>query len=114
MAKQSFFVDRTKPGVVKIIPDYSDRTIQMMLSKNGLVVLHIRVDQPFVKVFGDDRRVVMTNLVFPDPTQDVVEIYSVGGTMTAKYVDEWTINSIWPKDSDQLSIGETKRSEISY
>ena len=101
---QSLFVDRTNSGDVSFASDFPGRVTQVMPTDNGLIEIRVFVDQSFVDVFGNDGRVVMTEMVFPDPTKGAVEIYSIGGNVTARSVDGWVMNGIWTSEFDKISV----------
>lgn len=95
VATQSLFVDRTQSGDTSFHDTFSERTVALMPTDDGTVSLHIYVDHSVVEVFGNDGYVAMTNRIFPDPSQDAVEIYAIGGIVTLKSLDIWEVNSIW-------------------
>jgi fructan beta-fructosidase len=95
VATQSLFMDRTQSGDTSFHDTFSERTVALMPTDDATVSLHIYVDHSVVEVFGNDGYVAMTNRIFPDPSQDAVEIYAIGGTVTLKSLDIWEVNSIW-------------------
>lgn len=95
VATQSLFVDRTQSGDTTFHEAFSGRTFALMPADEGTVQLHIYLDHSVMEVFGNEGYVAMTNRIFPDPTQDGVEIYTVGGTVTLKSLDIWELESTW-------------------
>jgi len=104
VATQQIFMDRTNSGDTSFHDGFADRTVALMPVDDGTVKLHIFVDHSAVEVFGNEGYVAMTNRMFPDPGQDGVEIYSVGGKVTLKSLDIWEIESIW--NSEKTSGAE--------
>lgn len=101
VATQQTFVDRTQSGDTTFHESFAERTVALMPVDDGTVKLHIFIDHSVVEVFGNDGYAAMTNRIFPDPSQDAVEIYSVGGKVTLKSLDIWEIESIWNKELNQ-------------
>ncbi|MDF9799461.1 fructan beta-fructosidase [Catalinimonas alkaloidigena] len=95
VATQSLFMDRTQSGDTSFHDTFSERTVALMPTDDGTVSMHIYVDHSVVEVFGNNGYVAMTNRVFPDPSQDGVEIYAIGGIVTLKSLDIWEVDSIW-------------------
>lgn len=99
VATQQLFMDRISSGDTSFHEAFAERTVALMPVDDGTVRMHIFIDHSVVEVFGNDGYVAMTNRVFPDPAQDGVEIYSVGGKVTLKSLDIWEVASIWNDDS---------------
>lgn len=95
VATQQLFMDRTQSGDTAFHASFPERTVGLMPVDDGTVKLHIFVDHSVVEVFGNDGYAAMTNRIFPDPSQDGAEIYSVGGKVTLKSLDIWEMESIW-------------------
>ena len=95
VATQQLYMDRGNAGDTSFHERFADRTVALMPVDDGTVKLHIFVDHSVVEVFGNDGYAVMTNRMFPDPLQDGVEIYSIGGRVTLKSLDIWELNSTW-------------------
>ncbi|MFW5726225.1 MAG: glycoside hydrolase family 32 protein, partial [bacterium] len=101
VATQQLFMDRTQSGDTSFHEDFADRTVAIMPADDGIVKMHIFIDHSVVEVFGNDGYVAMTNRVFPDSTQNAVEVYSVGGKVRLKSLNIWEMESIWQNSSDK-------------
>ncbi len=95
VASQSLFVDRTKSGNTDFNETFPARTVALMPSDSGTVRMHVYVDRSSVEVLGNDGYVSMSNRIFPDQSQDGVEVYAIGGTVTLQSLDIWPVASIW-------------------
>lgn len=96
VASQSLFVDRTLSGDTTFADNFAVKTVGLMPTDSGTVKLHIYVDHSSVEVFGNDGYIVMSNRIFPDPQQDAVEVYAVGGKVKLNRLDIWELASAWP------------------
>lgn len=62
---------------------------------NGIVRLHIFVDQSSIEVFSNDGEVVLSATTFPSEKQLEVLVFSNGGTTEITSLKAWELNSIW-------------------
>jgi sucrose-6-phosphate hydrolase SacC (GH32 family) len=96
---RSVFVDRTKSGNVSFHPAFSGRHAgPLELNEQGNVRLHIFVDACSVEVFGNSGESVITDLVFPDPNSNGVELFASGGTCHIMSCQIHTLKSVWSKE----------------
>jgi fructan beta-fructosidase len=95
---RSVFVDRTKSGNVSFHPAFSGRHVgPLELNDQGNIRLQIFVDACSVEVFGNGGESVITDLVFPDPNSNVVELFAAGGTCHIVSCQIHKLKSVWPK-----------------
>jgi sucrose-6-phosphate hydrolase SacC (GH32 family) len=99
-AAKQLFVDRTKSGKTDFSERYPSRTVAPLDPGTGPLTLRIFLDRSSIEVFGDDGRVVMTNLVFPKPESTAISVVVEGGEADDFRVHIWNLRSIWkaPKD----------------
>jgi len=91
------FVDRTKSGVNSFSDNFAAKSTAVMNDYiNGLIQLHIFVDQSSIDLFANTGRVTMSHLIYPDSSKNQVVVYAVGGDVLLTQIDAWTLNSIWP------------------
>ena len=62
---------------------------------NGKIKLHIFFDNSIVEVFANDGIAIMTTQIFPDETDNGVELFSKGGTTKFESVRSWKMKSAW-------------------
>jgi len=105
--EQMLYTNRTDSGLVDFDPTFSGISNQTLTPVNGIIKLRIFVDACSIEVFANDGRVAMSNLIFPDPTQDQVSLYALGGNVTVPSLDTYYLKGIWPNNT----VVETKTHE---
>ncbi len=97
-AKSELFVDRTHSGDTGFDPKFPGRqTAPLRLAPGKAVELHIFVDRCSVEVFGDHGERVISDLIFPSPASQGVELFSNGGEARIIKLDIWQLKSAWRK-----------------
>ena len=93
---RTVFVDRTKSGNVSFHPAFSGRH-EGPLEPNaqGNIRLQIFVDACSVEVFGNSGETVITDLVFPDPNSNGVELFATGGACRVVSCQIHAMKSVW-------------------
>ena len=61
---------------------------------NGRIKMRVLVDRCPVEVFGNDGLASVTDLIFPDPDSDGVEVYASGGNARLASFDAFRLDSI--------------------
>lgn len=88
------FVDRSQSGIVDFESRFAARHEAPLEPTAGQVTLHIFVDQSSVEVFGGAGEVAITNLIFPKPGSDGVELYAIGGDVTVQSLAVYSLGSV--------------------
>ncbi len=97
-AKSELFVDRTYSGDTRFDPKFPGRqTAPLKLARGKAVELHIFVDRCSVEVFANNGERVISDLVFPSPGGQRVELFSVGGDAKVQKLDIWSLRPAWRK-----------------
>ncbi len=91
------FVNRKESGIVDFEPSFPCVTSVTLIPENGMIQLRVFVDQSSVEVFANNGKVAMSNLIFPDPTQNGVYAYVNDGAVTLASLDFWPLSGIWPQ-----------------
>jgi fructan beta-fructosidase len=91
------FVDRSASGKVDFHADFSGKHIAPLSLENGRIKLHIYVDRCSVEVFANEGRAVLTDLIFPSPESNGLEVYVKGGSAKLISMDVWRLKSAWPE-----------------
>jgi fructan beta-fructosidase len=95
-ASQTLYVDRTASGDVGFHPAFAGKhAAPLKPDADGRIQLRILVDTSSVEVFADDGAVVMTDLVFPDPSSDRLELFASGGECTLDHCTIYRLQSVW-------------------
>ncbi|MFI8347734.1 GH32 C-terminal domain-containing protein [Streptomyces sp. NPDC085596] len=75
------YVDRTHSGVTDFSPSFPGVQRAPLKPRDGKVKLRILVDWSSVEVYGGDGEATITDLVFPDPTSDGVQVFADHGSV---------------------------------
>ena len=59
--------------------------------ENGQISLHIFVDNASIEIFGNQGKIVLSNLIFPDSTSNGMEISAAGGEAQIINLDIWEL-----------------------
>jgi len=94
------YVDRTNSGVVDFNIAFAGSSNATLDVEDNIITLRIFLDQSSVEVFANDGKIAMTNLIYPDPTQNQVLAYVEGGSVSITCLDTWMLNGIWPKEDE--------------
>jgi fructan beta-fructosidase len=90
---QELFVDRRTSGDVSFSDHFPGRHGGPLVLEDGRLRLHLFVDQSSVEVFGDGGRTVITDLIFPAPEDDGLELYAINGGVQLVSLDIWKLRS---------------------
>jgi fructan beta-fructosidase len=90
---QELFVDRRTSGDVGFSDRFPGRHGGPLVLEDGRLRLHVFVDQSSVEVFGDDGRTVITDLIFPAPEDDGLELYALNGGVRLVWLNIWKLRS---------------------
>ena len=89
--KGALFVDRTRSGRSDFNPAFAGRHSGPMPARNGRVKLHLFVDRASVEVFGNSGETVITELIFPKPESQGVQVYARNGSVRLIRMDTWSL-----------------------
>lgn len=81
VVKQRLFLDRTHSGKRDFHPDFAARHEAPLSPELNRVRLSIFVDWSSVEVFGAGGAVVLSDMIFPAPESNGLELYAVGGSV---------------------------------
>lgn len=95
-SSSNIYLDRRASGNVSFSPYFPNIVNAPFWTTTGYVKFHIFVDQSSIEVFVNDGRVVLTSLIFPDPANLGVQLFSLNGQTTLRYLTAWHLSSIWP------------------
>lgn len=94
--KGAMYVDRTKSGNVSFHPAFAGKHVGPLgRNPQGTIKLQILVDASSVEVFGNSGETVITDLVFPDPNSNGVELFAEGGTCRIVSCKIYELKSVW-------------------
>jgi levanase len=90
---EELYVDRTRSGVVEFNAGFPAVHRAPLPARDGKVRIKVLLDWSSVEVFGADGEVAITDLVFPDPASDGVELFAEEGTATLEEMRVWQLAS---------------------
>lgn len=91
----SLFVDRSQSGTSDFNDGFARRHEAPLTVRNNKVKMHIFVDRSSVEVFGNDGEKVITDQIFPDPSDTGVELYAANGNVKLVSLHIYELNKIW-------------------
>ena len=83
--KQQLYLDRTKSGKI-IQPNFASVEVADMKMQGTAVKMKILVDKTSVEVFGNDGRVTISDLIFPDKEANIFSHFTNGGKVKVKFL----------------------------
>ncbi|MFC6603330.1 GH32 C-terminal domain-containing protein [Ectobacillus funiculus] len=89
------FVDRTYSGEFIFSPAFAGRYEAILNPIRDRIKLHIFVDWSSVEVFGNAGEIVFTDLIFPNPSSNRIELYSENGYVKLSSLIVNELESIW-------------------
>ncbi|MCM8711844.1 glycoside hydrolase family 32 protein [Clostridium sp. SYSU_GA19001] len=90
-------LNRVNSGEVSFSEYFKRKYTAELKPVDNKIKLHIFVDASSVEVFGNDGKVVMTNLIYPDPKSKGIELYSKGGDVKLVNLEFYKLRSSWKK-----------------
>ena len=91
-SSQELFVDRQKSGQVDFSEHFGGRHSAALSPENGTVRLHIFIDSSSLEVFGNHGRSVISDLIFPEPGADGLELFANDGRVQLVSLDIWELD----------------------
>lgn len=91
--RSQVFVDRSHSGLVSFSESFPGRHSAALRPENHRVRFHIFLDRCSVEVFANDGCAVITDLIFPDPAGQALEVYASGGAARLHSLDVWKLRS---------------------
>jgi sucrose-6-phosphate hydrolase SacC (GH32 family) len=109
----SLTIDRTDTPF-----NYAFRRVEKMpvyLSDDGILDLHIFVDQSSIEVFSEGYKYNFTALAFNDASSHAISLFSENGSVKVQNLEAWRLQSIWgvPTSDEEPLLDEEPRLEIS-
>ncbi|XEC94389.1 GH32 C-terminal domain-containing protein [Paenibacillus tarimensis] len=91
-------VDRTQSGVTSFEKGFGESMSAPVRLINNKLKLRFFVDEASLEVFANDGETVLSNLIFPDPTSNGLELTAEGG-VTLNAAHYYPMRTIW-RDED--------------
>ena len=96
-AKQLLYIDRSKSGARSFNKNFEklSRFETTLALLNRQLQLHIFFDHSIVEVFANNGKAVLTAQIFPDESDNGIELFSTGGKSKLVKSTIWKMKSIW-------------------
>ena len=94
-ASRELFVDRTRSGESGFHKDFAGRHAAKLDVQGGRLQLRIYVDACSVEVFACDGQAVITDLIFPDPQSQGLELFGDSG-MILHELEIYALSTLQP------------------
>ena len=86
-----YYIDRTRSSNALSGLGFASRHEAPSLSRDGLIQLHIVLDQSSIELFGNDGLVAITDLIFPDRSDNGAGAYVDGDPPKIISLNMWTL-----------------------
>lgn len=91
----NLFIDRTQAENSDFNGSFAKYAVAPLQPEDGIIKLHIFVDQSSVEVFANDGDVTMTATILPNPGSTGIELFSENGSTMLNNLQAWELSSIW-------------------
>ncbi|OAB47200.1 GH32 C-terminal domain-containing protein [Paenibacillus antarcticus] len=111
-SESQIFVDRSASGVTDFSNRFSTRHEAPMQAENKRVKMRILVDESSVEVFGNNGKVVFSDVIFPDPASRAMSFYTKGGNVNVVSLKVNQLVSVWNQEASsatKISMDTTDR-----
>ncbi|OMC77223.1 GH32 C-terminal domain-containing protein, partial [Paenibacillus odorifer] len=93
------FVDRSASGLTDFSSLFNTRHEAAMQTENKRVKLRILVDESSIEVFGNNGKVVFSDVIFPDPASRALSFYTKGGNVKVVSLKVNQLGSVWNQET---------------
>ncbi|MDT9717887.1 GH32 C-terminal domain-containing protein [Paenibacillus sp. ClWae2A] len=92
------FVDRTASGETDFSNLFSKKHEAATQMENNRIKMRILVDESSVEAFGNNGKVVFSDVIFPDPASRAMSFYVKGGNVNVVSLKVHQLQSVWNED----------------
>ncbi|MEK3674180.1 GH32 C-terminal domain-containing protein [Paenibacillus sp. FSL R10-2771] len=89
------FIDRSASGRTDFASNFTTLHEAVVQPVNGVVRMHILVDESSLELFGNDGAVVFSDIILPDSTSSGMSFYASGGTVVVKSLHVYSLKNTW-------------------
>lgn len=93
--KNEVFIDRRNAASYVFNKKFPSIDSAPISSEEDMVTMHVYVDHSIIEVFIQDGEKVITSLVYPEISGDIIELFSVNGIGCFKEVQINPVETIW-------------------
>ncbi|MDP4209231.1 MAG: glycoside hydrolase family 32 protein [Bacteroidota bacterium] len=95
LKQKQFFVNRKKSGKVSFSDAFPGIFTAPWELKGNTLEMHLFVDEASVELFGQQGRVLLTEIFFPAKPYSQLSVFTEDGKIEVKECEVWKLNSIW-------------------
>lgn len=88
-------IDRTHSGISSFEKGFAEKVSAPLKLKDGKLKLRLFVDESSLEVFGNDGEIVVSSLIFPDPTSNRLELTALEGGVTLDSAQYYPMQTVW-------------------
>jgi len=96
---QELILDRSMSGESSFETGFAEKMSAPLKMKDGKIKLRLFVDDMTVEVFANDGEAVMSTIIFPDPTNTDLELFTSEGKVILNEAVYYPMRSVW-RDED--------------
>ncbi|OAS21824.1 GH32 C-terminal domain-containing protein [Paenibacillus oryzisoli] len=89
------FINRSASGRTDFATNFTTLHEAVVQPVNGVVRMHILVDESSVELFGNDGAVVFSDIILPDSSSNGMSFYASGGTVVVKALHVYSLKNTW-------------------
>lgn len=93
--KEEVFIDRRDSGEVDFQQDFAGVHQALIKPEENCLQMHIFVDWSSLELFVNDGEISITDLIFPDPESEGLELYTKEGKVKIKSLEVYKLKSVW-------------------
>lgn len=111
----TMFIDRAASGETDFSPLFTTYQEVPLTPDRSRVKMHIFVDESSVEVFGNDGRVVISDVILPDPASRAMSFYAKGGKVKVVSMKVFAMDNTWRENADRSAkvVMDTTLRELS-
>lgn len=94
-ANSQMFVDRSNSGRTDFTQKFTALQTANLSPVNKQVKMHIYVDESSIEVFGNDGKVVFSDIILPNSARDGMSFYSKNGNVKVTSLNVYPLSNTW-------------------
>ncbi|UKS27889.1 glycoside hydrolase family 32 protein [Paenibacillus sp. HWE-109] len=98
VVNEALFLDRTNAGSADFHPDFAAKHTVTLKPEHKRIQVTIYVDGSNIELFGNEGIAVITDLVFPEPESQGLELYAVGGSVKVISLQISDMTGLWVRE----------------
>jgi levanase len=114
-SENQIFVNRAESGETDFSSLFSTLHEAPLKPENQRIKMNIFVDDSSIEVFANDGKIVLSDVIFPDPSSRGISFYTKGGEVNVLSLKVHALANTWVEgnDEDTSIVMDTKQRELS-